>query len=60
MQELKRFSRMLPMTFSMLLAACGALQVSDGTGTTQPLGQWLESWKPSNVILDPWVWFVPE
>jgi len=52
MQELKRFSRMLPVTLSMLLGSCGALQVSDGTGTTQPLGQWLESWKPSNVMAE--------
>jgi hypothetical protein len=40
------------MSVTLVLAGCGAMQVSDGTGTTQPLGQWLESLKPSNVMAE--------
>jgi hypothetical protein len=50
MEQRKRLWWPLAAAFGMLLTACGALQVTDGTGTTQPLGQWLEGWKPSNVM----------
>jgi hypothetical protein len=50
MQQIGRFGSPFLALFAMLLQACGALQVTDGTGSTQPLDQWLESWKPSNVM----------
>lgn len=35
---------------AVALTGCGALQVTDGTGQTQPLDQWLESLKPANAM----------
>lgn len=47
--EQRRFHhKLLVAALLNTLVGCGAVQVTDGSGTTQPIGQWLESWKPAN------------